>query len=120
MVDRPFGATTNGTPSQMMKSSSIAPIPHGIKIAGGPSFAFFAEGWDSTNLSLRILSQIGNADPYLPRQQRHSRRHQARRNPPPLIHPLVQKDFRGDGVCDKGEGSGGGSDQAYVSPGERE
>src|SRR5437879_695698 len=32
----------------------------------------------------------------------------------------MQKDFRGDGVRDKGKGSGGGGHQAYVSPGERE
>ncbi len=49
-------------------------------------------------------------------QQRHTRRHKRRRDPPPPIYFFMQKDSRRNRVSDEGEGSGGGGDQAYVSP----
>ena len=37
-----------------------------------------------------------------------------------MIDAFMQEDFCGAGVADEGERSGGGGDEAYVSPGERE
>src|SRR5271156_1490206 len=90
---------------------------------GCPTSRFLCEKWDSTNLILLGFNSEKSTDPIVrssPRQQRNSRRHQPSRNPPPSIHPLMQKDFRRHGIPDEGEGSGGGSHQAYISPGERE
>ena len=56
----------------------------------------------------------------LPGQQRHSCRHEHGSHPAPVIHFFVQEDFSRECIPDERERRGGWSDQAHVSPRERE
>src|ERR1700685_953789 len=80
----------------------------------------FCHSESSRRLGEKSGFVCGGGHPSLTRQQRHSARHQQRRNPSPPVHALMQKDFRGKGVADECQRCGGGPDQAHVSPGQSE